>query len=671
MGVVYQAHDTRLDRDIALKFLPTHLSALPEARERLLVEARAAAALEHPNVCSIHEIGETSDGRLFIAMACYTGETLRERLGRGPVPPADALAIGVQIARGLAAAHAAGVVHRDVKPGNVMLCADGTVRLLDFGLAKLADVTLTGPGITLGTLAYMSPEQAGGDRVDHRSDLWSLGVVLYEMLTGERPFRGGNDLALMLAILHHDPEPIASRRPEIPEPLPGIVERLLRKDPQARHGSAVELVADLLRALPPGTMHVPLNEAERLAGVRSYGILDTPPERCYDELVEMAARICRTPFAYVKFFDDTRVWFKSQIGFPPDFKEFPRQATLCNWTLCQPDLVVIPDCAADERFRHHPTVTDWPKVRFYCSMPLIDAEGYALGTFCVFDQMPREVGLEEQDTVRTLARQVLAHLQLRRLTARHQEAMTEAERARHELEQDQARSEALLRRVLPRDVADELRSRERVHARYHPLAAVLVGDFHDFARLARSMEPARLVSTLDEHFGALDDIIERHGLQKIGTMGDCYVCAGGVPGESRSGIVDACLAALAIQASLDRTNLKRTEQGLDAWPFRIGIHAGPAMTGIVGRQRLTYDIWGDVVNVAHQLKAACPPGYVSVSESVYQRVRHVFELEPCGTADTRDGEPLPVYFLDRVKPGLAPDSERLVVEARVAGSGAA
>jgi class 3 adenylate cyclase len=663
MGVVYRAHDTRLDRDVALKFLPTHLSALPEARERLLVEARSAAALEHPNVCSIHEIGETSDGRLFIAMACYTGETLRDRLARAPLAPADALTIAVQIARGLAAAHAAGVVHRDEKPGNVMLCADGTVRLLDFGLAKLSDVTLTGPGITLGTLAYMSPEQAGGDRVDHRSDLWSLGVVLYEMLTGERPFKGGNDLALMLAILHQDPEPIARRRPEIPEPLPGIVERLLRKDPQGRHGSAAELVADLLRALPPGAMHVPLNEAERLAALRSYAILDTPPERCYDELVELAARICGTPFAYVKFFDDTRVWFKSQIGFPPDFKEFPRQATLCNWTLCQPDLVVIPDCAADERFRNHAIVTEWPKCRFYCSMPLIDTEGYALGTFCVFDQVPREMGPEEQDAVRTLAHQILAHLQLRRLTARHQEAMTEAERARHEIEQDRARSEALLHQVFPRDVADELRSRERVRARYHSLAAVLVGDFHDFPRLARSLEPARLVSTLDEHFRTFDDIIERHGLEKIGTLGDCYLCAGGIGGESRSGIVETCLAALAMQAAIEPVNLERTEQGLDAWRFRIGIHAGPAMTGIVGRQRLTYDIWGDVVNVAHQLKAACPPGRVCVSEAVYQRVRHVLELEPCGAA------PHATYFLKRFKPELGADSRGILATGRLADSG--
>ena len=245
MGMVYRAHDSRLDRDVALKFLPSHLSAQVEARERLLVEARAAASLEHPNICTIHEIGETADGRPFIAMACHEGETLKERLGRGALSAEAAASIAAQVARGLAAAHARGIVHRDVKPGNVMLCADGTVRLLDFGLAKLADVTLTGPGVTPGTVAYMSPEQARGNPVDARTDLWSLGVVLYEMLAGERPFESGNDRAILQRIVHEPAEPLRGRRPEAPAWLAGVVERLLEKEPGLRYGSADELVRDL------------------------------------------------------------------------------------------------------------------------------------------------------------------------------------------------------------------------------------------------------------------------------------------------------------------------------------------------------------------------------------------------------------------------------------------
>lgn len=249
MGTVYRAHDTVLERQVALKFLPP-LSTRLDDEERLLKEARSAGALQHPNICTIHEIGQTDDGRPFIAMALYEGETLKERLERSPLSLEEVVVTGIQIGRGLAAAHARGIVHRDVKPGNVILGADETVRLLDFGLAQAMEVTLTRSGITPGTVAYMSPEQARGDPLDQRSDLWSLGVVLYEMLTGLRPFRGANDRALFQAILHEDAEPFSKRRPEVPEPLARIVERLLLKDPEARYGSAAEMLAELTRSLP-------------------------------------------------------------------------------------------------------------------------------------------------------------------------------------------------------------------------------------------------------------------------------------------------------------------------------------------------------------------------------------------------------------------------------------
>ncbi len=250
MGVVYRAYDGSLNRDVALKFLPP-LSTRLDDESRLLGEARAAAALEHPNVCTVHEIGQTEDGRPFIAMALCEGETLKERLRQGPMPVEEAVATAVQIARGLAVAHARGIVHRDVKPGNVILGDDGTVRLLDFGIAQVADSTLTPSGTTPGTVAYMSPEQVRGDAVDSRTDLWSLGVVLYEMLTGVRPFGGEDDRTLLAAILHTDPEPVSRRRPEVSPPLARVVERFLRKDPDVRYGSAAQVQTDLTQALSP------------------------------------------------------------------------------------------------------------------------------------------------------------------------------------------------------------------------------------------------------------------------------------------------------------------------------------------------------------------------------------------------------------------------------------
>src|SRR5688500_5027844 len=184
MGVVYRGIDLRLDRHVALKFLPPELSRDHEARDRLTQEAKAASALDHPNLCTIHEIDATPEGQLFIAMAYYPGETLKQRLAGGPLPLEDALDITVQIARGLAEAHAAGIVHRDIKPANVMLTRNALVKIVDFGIAKFLDVTgPTRAGTMIGTVAYMSPEQVACETVDAQSDVWALGAVLYELLT--------------------------------------------------------------------------------------------------------------------------------------------------------------------------------------------------------------------------------------------------------------------------------------------------------------------------------------------------------------------------------------------------------------------------------------------------------------------------------------------------------
>jgi len=191
MGVVYKARDTKLDRFVALKFLPPYLTQDLAARDRFVREAKAAAAIEHNHICTIHDIAETEDGRTYIVMSYYSGMALSERIAKGPIPVEDALRIAHQTASALAAAHAGGIAHRDIKPGNLILTEGGDVMLVDFGLAKLAgQVDLTKSRSTVGTAAYMSPEQIRGEPVDYRSDLWSLGVVLYEMIAGKRPFGG-------------------------------------------------------------------------------------------------------------------------------------------------------------------------------------------------------------------------------------------------------------------------------------------------------------------------------------------------------------------------------------------------------------------------------------------------------------------------------------------------
>jgi eukaryotic-like serine/threonine-protein kinase len=249
MGVVYKAEDTKLDRTVALKFLPSELTRDPEAKERFVQEAKAASALDHPNICNVHEIGETEDEQIFIAMACYEGETLRKKIERGAMALHEAIRVAIQVAEGLAKAQARGIVHRDIKPANVIVTDDGVAKILDFGLAKLAgQARLTRTSSTLGTVAYMSPEQARGDEVDSRTDIWSLGVVVYEMVTGQLPFRGEYEPALMYSILNDKPRLMSSLRSGVPHELERIVEKTLAKRPEERYESVTDLLVDL-RAL--------------------------------------------------------------------------------------------------------------------------------------------------------------------------------------------------------------------------------------------------------------------------------------------------------------------------------------------------------------------------------------------------------------------------------------
>lgn len=252
MGIVYKAEDTKLKRHVALKFLPQDLTRDQEAKERFILEAQAASALDHSNICVIHEIDETEDGRTFITMACYEGETLKERIERDPLKLEEAIDIAIQVAQGLEMVHKKGIIHRDIKPGNIFITGDGVAKLLDFGLAKLAGlIGLTTPGTILGTVTYMSPEQAGGEEVDSATDIWSLGVVLYEMLTGKPPFRGEYEQAIIYSILSEDPEPAEKYREDIPVEITTSLNRALQKNPDDRYQSVEEFRVDLQRILDP------------------------------------------------------------------------------------------------------------------------------------------------------------------------------------------------------------------------------------------------------------------------------------------------------------------------------------------------------------------------------------------------------------------------------------
>jgi serine/threonine protein kinase len=256
MGVVYLAEDTKLKRTVALKFLPPLLTHDQSTRKQFLVEARAESALDHPNICNIHEINETEpppgepgDGQLYICMAYYAGDSLKEKIKKGPLPIAEAIDICIQIARGLSAAHENNIIHRDIKPSNILITDKGEVKIVDFGLAKLAGEELSKSLSTKGTVAYMAPEIIRGLPGDKRADIWSLGVILYEMLSGYLPFKGEFAEPMMYAIVNKEPASISKLLKDRPESLQSIIDKLLKKDPADRYQDVIELIGGLYSLL--------------------------------------------------------------------------------------------------------------------------------------------------------------------------------------------------------------------------------------------------------------------------------------------------------------------------------------------------------------------------------------------------------------------------------------
>lgn len=267
MGVVYQAKDTKLNRTVALKFLPRNVALSEDDRKRFILEAQAASALDHSNICTIYEINETPDGNLYIVMPAYEGIPLDKRIEQGPLPIAEAIDIAIQIADGLQAAHEKGVVHRDIKCSNIFITKKGQVKIMDFGLARSVGMTqVTKTGTTLGTVPYMSPEQARGETVDQRTDIWALGVVLYEMISGRLPFQSEYSEAIVYSILNEDPEPLTGLRSNVPMEVERIVRKAMQKGMRDRYQRIDEMVTDLSvlkRDTVVGTVKIPAQKSKK------------------------------------------------------------------------------------------------------------------------------------------------------------------------------------------------------------------------------------------------------------------------------------------------------------------------------------------------------------------------------------------------------------------------
>jgi serine/threonine protein kinase len=432
MGVVLKAFDPALRRTVALKVMAPTRAAGDLARRQFIREARAAAAVTHENVVTIHAV-EEADGLPYLVMRYVAGTSLQQRLDAGAPPDLEAvLRVARQVAAGLAAAHARGLIHRDVKPANILLepVGDGPggaegerVVLTDFGLARpVDDASLSQSGVVAGTPLYMSPEQIGGGPVDHRSDLYSLGVLLYRLAAGREPFTGPNTAAVWSQHLFERPTSPAEAAPgRVPSWLEALVLALLQKDPVRRPQSAEEVMAWLDQGTP-APLPAPQEEA-RLTALRRYRILDTDPEEGFDELAALAAHVCNTPIALITLIDADRQWFKSRVGL--SLKETSRNVSFCTNTVGAADVFVVRDAREDERFAANPLVCGSPQVRFYAGVPLITADGHALGALCVMDREPRQLTPDQMTALASLCRLALTHLELRRNLLELQGALAE------------------------------------------------------------------------------------------------------------------------------------------------------------------------------------------------------------------------------------------------------
>lgn len=403
---------------------------------------------------------------------------------------------------------------------------------------------------------------------------------------------------------------------------------------------------------------MPANESERLAALRAFDVVDSAPEAAYDEITELAAQLCNCPVAYISFIDDDRRWLKARYGLPAVPAEAPRETAICSTTICGAELYVISDLKQDPRFENSPMIALEPPCRFYCGMPLITDDGYALGTLCVMDYEPRRLSFEQTEALRRLSHQVLAQLELRRKLIEYRGTIAELDRARREAAAERARAEELLRNVLPAAIADELKRSGKVQPRYTRSATVLFADIQGFTLLAERTEPARLIHLLDECFTALDEIGVRYGLEKVKTMGDAYMAVAGVLTADRRHSIDVCLAALAMQARLDRLKARHETLEEDALQLRIGIHTGPVISGVVGNRRMTFDIWGDAVNTAWFMEAFGVAGRINVSETVVGHVHGLFELEPRGRVEAKHERTHEMFFLNGLKTEYARGGDR-------------
>jgi hypothetical protein len=425
-ATVFKAWDPDIKRHVAVKACTLG----PEMHARFFQEAELAGRLQHPNITTVFDSGLDGD-RPFIVQEFLVGEDLSHLIARRePVDLGEKIRLLIGISLGLEYAHRAGVVHRDVKPANVRVLENGAVKIMDFGIAKAmgAQTNLTGQGIAVGSMGYMSPEQISGDPVDARSDVFSFGVLAYELFAFRQPFRNTNLFRLLEMIVKEQADPLIDAAPSIPPAILAVVDRAMQKKPEDRYASMADLRRDLalahqaLEAAPPAR-GVRDDGSRRQKALDRYRILDTPSEPEFDELAALAARTCGVPWAWIAIANGERAWLKASIGV--SVKEIRLPGSFTEASIESDDVVLVPDAREDARFREHPLVAGDPYVAFYAGAPLRTPEGIPVGVLAVLDREPRKLEEGQLGALRVVARQVVAQMELRRLRLSDRQASGE------------------------------------------------------------------------------------------------------------------------------------------------------------------------------------------------------------------------------------------------------
>jgi len=365
---------------------------------------------------------------------------------------------------------------------------------------------------------------------------------------------------------------------------------------------------------------VPDNEIQRVKSLLSYHVLDTEKEQVYDDLTGFIAEVLECPIAYIGLIDSERQWFRATVGLPTDFCEAPRDYAFCTRakTICQSGIVEIPDCTLYDDLKEHELVVNEPYFKYYCGIPLINSQGYVLGTLCVIDTKVKRLNLEQLDILKKMAFQVVSLLEL------HKCSYT-TEKFKDEHYQSISKSKEVLTNIVPNALVDELDMTGTVETKYHNNTTTLFADIVNFTQFTRENEPAILINDLNTCFSYFDESALKLDVEKIKTIGDAYQCICGLPNSQKSHAIRVALLALEMLYFFREENIKRLASNKKSWHLRIGIDSGPVMASLMGQRKISYDIWGDSIHRSETLQSYAEVDSIFLSEDSMNLIKDYFE----------------------------------------------